>query len=102
MRSRTSIPIVTVIVIATAFLLVVWFGLLTPAAPSGWAQIHTGMSRDEVLLLAGSPQQSGWPEKIAETWEHRGVICNRRLFIYYREEQLGTGYVQAVCEGTWL
>ncbi len=79
-----------------------WFGLFTPAAPAGWTQIHVGMSREEVLRLAGSPQQSGWPEKIAETWERKGLVSSHKLFVYYRAEQRGEGYVQSVCEGTWL
>src|SRR5690348_768739 len=75
-----------------------WFGALTPSAPSGWAQVHLGMGRETVLSLAGAPQQSGWPEKIVETWQRNGPICRHRLLVAYRSD----GAVESVCEGTWL
>jgi hypothetical protein len=79
-----------------------WFGAFTPSAPSGWAQVHLGMERDAVLSLAGQPQQSGWPEKIAEAWDRSGLICRHRLIVTYRGRHQGDGYVESVCEGTWL
>ncbi len=94
--------IATALVIVVAFGIMVWSGMLTPSAPSGWAQVHPGMDRGTVISLAGSPQQSGWPEKIAETWELRGPICNHRLYVCYRREGSQDGHVQDVSEGTWL
>ena len=102
MRRKIFIAVVLVVIISSAFVLAVWFDAFTPAAPAGWSQVHAGMSRDAVLRLTGTPTFSGWPEKVAETWEIRGAICNRRLFIYYRSEQRDVGYVQDMCEGTWL
>ncbi len=93
---------VTAFVIAVAFGLMLWSGMLTPSAPSGWAQVHAGMDRDAVIFLAGSPEQSGSPEKIVETWERRGTICHRRLYVCYRGEGFQDGYVRDVSEGTWL
>jgi hypothetical protein len=60
------------------------------------------MGREAVRALAGPPQQSAWPEKIIETWDRNGLICRHRLLVAYRAEQRGDGYVQSVCEGTWL
>jgi hypothetical protein len=89
-------------VLVTSFVFGVRLGIFTPIAPAGWSQIHTGMSREQVLQLIGTPQQSGWPEDIAETWEIRGAICSRRLFINYKSEERGVGQVEELCEGTWL
>src|SRR6266850_1735362 len=101
MPRRIIIIIATALVIVVAFGLMVWFGMLTPSA-SGWAQVHAGMDRSAVISVAGSPQQSGWPEKIAETWERRGPICHHRLYVCYRGEGSQDGYVCYVSEGTWL
>jgi len=92
----------TALVIVVAFGVMGWSGMLTLSAPSGWAQVHAGMDRDAVISLAGSPQQSGWPENIAETWERRGPICHHRLYVCYRGERFQDGYVRDVSEGTWL
>lgn len=102
MRPRIAIIVVSAFGIAVTFSLMVSSGMLTPSAPSGWAQVHAGMDRDAVISLVGPPQQSGWPEKIAETWERRGPICHRRLFVCYRGEGFQDGYVRDVWEGTWL
>ena len=91
-----------VLAVPAAFVVMAWSGVLTPSAPSGWRQVHPGMGRDAVLALAGLPQQSGWPEKIVETWDRNGLICRHRLLVAYRAEQRGDGYVDSVCEGTWL
>ena len=77
--------------------LAVWFGVFTPAAPAGWSKIHAGMSRDDVLRLAGKPSVSDWPEKIIEMWQYDGAICHHRLVVSYNGQQVST-----VCDGTWL
>jgi hypothetical protein len=73
------------------------FGVFAPTPPSGWHQVHAGMTRSQVLALVGTPQQSGWPENIAETWERRGLVCHRRLFIIYDGER-----VQHLYDGIWV
>ncbi len=102
MRRRIVIVAAIALVIAASFGTMAWSGVLTPTAPPGWAQVHAGLNRSAVLSLAGSPQQSGWPENVTETWERRGAICNHRLFVCYRGRHLEDGYVQDVWEGTWL
>ena len=78
-------------------LLVAFAALLAPGAPPGWSRVHPGITRTEVLLLAGAPQQSGWPEKVAETWQRNGLVCHRRLFIIYQGEN-----VHSICDGVWI
>jgi len=104
MTVRQKIAIFSAVVLAAFFMFaaMVWFGVLTPPVPAGWAQVHIGMGRDAVLSLAGQPQQSGWPEKVVETWERNGLICRHRLLVSYRAEQRGNGYVDSAYEGTWL
>jgi hypothetical protein len=79
-----------------------WCGVLVPRAPSGWAQVHAGMDRKEVLALTGAPQLSGWPDKVIETWERKGLLCHRRLVVCYRGQGFEDGYVRDVLAGTWL
>lgn len=74
-----------------------WMGIFTPTAPADWAQVHIGISRNNVLRLAGAPSASGWPEKPVETWQRDGVICRHRLVVGYDGQQ-----VIQVCDGTWL
>jgi len=102
MRQRFAVASAVVLVVAVALAALAWFGALTPSAPSGWVQVHPGMDRDAVLSLAGQPQQSGWPEKIVETWERSGLICRHRLLVAYRGQHQGDGHVESICEGTWL
>jgi hypothetical protein len=65
--------------------------------PTPWAQIHPGMTRSNVLAIAGTPQQSGWPENVAETWRKGSKIMQYRLVVVYEN-----GIVRDVCEGTWV
>ena len=104
MTGKRKGVIAAAVVFLTAGTLAVasWSDLLTPQAPPGWAQVHAGMDRQEALALAGMPQQSGWPEKVVETWERKGTFCNRRLVICYRGQGSGDGYIGNVLEGTWL
>jgi len=102
MRQRFAVASAAVLGVPVALGALAWFGALTPSAPSGWAQVHAGMERDAVLSLAGQPQQSGWPEKIVETWDRSGLICRHRLLVAYRGQQRGDGHVESICEGTWL
>ena len=102
MRRRFAVAVAAVLVLTVSLAALAWFGEFTPSAPSGWAQVHLGMERDAVLSLAGQPQQSGWPEKIAEAWDRSGLICRHRLIVTYRGRHQGDGYVESVCEGTWL
>ena len=97
MRRKIIIAVVVVVLLFGAFAACLFSGVFTPTAPVGWSQVHTGMSRSEVLALVGIPQQSGWPEKIAETWERSGLVSHRRLFIIYDGER-----VQHVWDGTWV
>jgi hypothetical protein len=97
MRRKISIAVLLLAFIFIAFVFAAWFGTFTPSAPAGWAQIHTGLSRDDVLRLAGTPSVSGWPEKIVETWQRDGAICRHRLVIGYDGQ-----HVDSVCDGTWL
>ena len=96
MRRKISIAVVLLVVIAV-FIVLAAFDVFTPTAPAAWAQVHAGMSRTEVLALVGTPRQSAWPEKIAETWERSGLVSHRRLFVVYEGQQ-----VQEVWDGTWL
>jgi hypothetical protein len=96
-RRRIFIAGVSVVIISCGLVLAVWLDAFTPKAPAGWSKVHAGMTRDEVLRLAGTPTFSGWPEKIAETWQRDGFPAHRRLFIVYQGEQ-----VISVCDGTWL
>ncbi len=97
MRRKIFIAACAVVVIFASFIVAVWFGAFTPAAPAGWSQIHAGMSRSDVLRVAGTPKVSGWPEKIVETWQRDGTICHHRLVVSYSGQQVST-----VCDGTWL
>jgi hypothetical protein len=97
MRRKIIIAVVVVLVLLGAFTVCLFSGMFTPTAPVGWGQVHTGMSRSEVLALVGTPQLTGWPEKIAETWQLSGVVSHRRLFIIYDGER-----VQHVWDGTWI
>ena len=89
-------------IIFAAFIAVVGLVALTyvagpPTAPPEWARVHVGMTRSQVLALAGVPQESGWPENITETWQRKSFFSERRLFIVYQGE-----VVESVCDGTWL
>jgi hypothetical protein len=101
-RHRFAVASAALLAVLIGLAALAWLGALTPSAPSGWAQVHQGMGRDTVLVLAGQPQQSGWPEKIVETWERNGLICRHRLLVAYRGQYRGDGYIESVCEGTWL
>ncbi len=94
---KITIAVGSVLVILAAFIFCVFSGVFTPSAPNASSQVHAGMTRSEVLALVGTPQQSGWPEKIAETWQRSGLISHRRLFIIYEGER-----VQHVWDGTWV
>ena len=102
MRQRFMVACAAVLVALVVLAAFAWFGALTPSAPSGWAHVHLGMERDTVLSLAGEPQQSGWPEKVVETWERSGLICRHRLRVAYRGQHTGDERVESVYEGTWL
>ena len=102
MRRRFAVASVALVALPVSLAALAWFGALTPSAPSEWARVHIGMERDAVLSLAGQPQQSGWPEKIVETWDRGGLVCHHRLFVAYRGEHRGDGHVEIVYEGTWL
>jgi hypothetical protein len=97
MRSRISKAVFVLALIFAGFVIAIRFDVFTPAAPAGWAQVHIGMSRDDVLRLAGAPSVSGWPEKVVETWQRNGAICHHRLFVGYDGQQ-----ATRVCDGTWL
>ena len=91
-------PGVTILVIvAVAGLAALAYFAVPPTAPAVWTEIHVGMSRPQVLALAGTPQQSGWPENISETWQRTGFLSHRRLFVLYDGEN-----VRSVCDGTWF
>jgi hypothetical protein len=62
-----------------------------------WAEIHPGMTRAAVLAIAGTPQESGWPENIVETWHKGSRILQHRLSVSYED-----GTVREVCEGSWI
>jgi hypothetical protein len=94
---RKAIITVAVVLLVIAFGAALFSGLFSPHAPTAWSQVHAGMSRTQVLALVGTPQQSGWPEKIAETWQLSGLVSHRRLFIIYDGER-----VQQVWDGTWV
>jgi hypothetical protein len=97
MRRKHLILAVVGAVLLSAFTIALFSGAFTPKPPAGWSQVQTGMTRAEVLALVGTPQQSGWPENIAETWQVDGLVSHRRLFIVYDGER-----VQNVWEGTWV
>jgi len=97
MRRKTVIAVGVVLPLVIAFGVCLFSGLLSPPAPAAWSQVHAGMSRSQVLALVGTPQQSGWPENIAETWQLSGLVSHRRLFIIYDGER-----VQHVWDGTWV
>jgi len=97
LRRKVIMVVVLPAVILIAFGFAIWFDLFTPAAPAGWAQVHSGMIRDEVLHLAGPPSISGWPEKVVETWQREGVICHHRLVVAYDGDRAAR-----VWDGTWL
>ena len=97
MRKGTFIVIGVVAVIFALLVCGVFTGMFTPAAPAGWSQVHAGMTRSQVIALAGTPQQSGWPEKVAETWYRDSFVSQRRLFIVYQGDR-----VRDVWDGTWV
>ena len=97
MRRKIIIAVVVVVILFAAFTFCLFSGVFAPKAPIGWSQVHAGMSRPAVLALVGPPQHSGWPEKIAETWERSGLFSHRRLFIIY-----DGGRVQHFWDGTWV
>jgi hypothetical protein len=97
MRRKIIIAFGVALVIVAAFIFCVFFGVLAPIAPPIWGQIHAGMTRSKVLALVGTPSQSGWPEKIAETWERSGLVSHRRLFVIYDGER-----IQHLWDGTWV
>ena len=97
MRRKIIITSVVGVVLLGGFAFCLFSGVFAPKAPVGWSQVHVGMSRPEVLALVGTPQQSGWPEKIAETWERSGLVSHCRLFIIYDGER-----VQHIWDGTWV
>ena len=97
MRRKIFISLLSVAVVFVLFALAAWFGFFTPTAPAGWSQIHVGMSREDVLRVAGTPSVSGWPEKVVETWQRDGAVCRHRLVVGYSGQQVST-----VCDGTWL
>ena len=101
-RQRISFAFAAVLAGCIGMVVLAWFGAFTPSAPSGWGQIHLGMGRDAVLALAGTPKNSGWPEKVVEIWERNGVVCRHRLLVAYQAQQRGDGKVESVYEGTWL
>jgi hypothetical protein len=103
-RRKLCNTIAVAFCIAVAVLIMTWLDPLTPAAPPGWKAIHVGMTRRAALSLAGAPQISGWPEKIIETWERRGLICKHRMCIYYDYDggPEENARVDGVTEGTWL
>src|SRR5262249_14917034 len=98
------IAVATALCTAALLSIMAWFDLLTPAAPPGWKAVRVGMTREAALSFAGAPQISGWPEKIIETWERRGLICHRRMYVHYNYDggPQENGRVQWVSEGTWL
>ena len=97
MSRKIIIAVGLVLLLAVVFSVCLFSGVFSPHAPTTWGRVHAGMSRSEVLSLVGSPQQSGWPEKIAETWQLSGLVSHRRLFIIYHGES-----VQDVWDGTWV
>ncbi len=102
-RRKLCVSIAIGLFIVASLLVMTWFDLLTPAAPSGWKAVHVGMTREAVLSSAGAPQISGYPEKIIETWERKGPICNRKMYVGYDAEDRDAKWnVRWVLEGTWL
>jgi len=95
MRRKIIITVAVLVLFALAFAVCLFSGAFS--LPAAWSRVHAGMSRTEVLALVGTPQQSGWPEKIAETWQINGLVAHRRLFVVYDGER-----VQHVCDGTWI
>ena len=64
------------------------------------------MARNQVLKLVGPPNQSGYPEKIAETWVRpEGLLGHHRLFVVYDVQNvqtpLETWHVEMVWDGVW-
>jgi hypothetical protein len=58
-----------------------------PSAPPAWSQIHAGLKRDDILRIAGTPNVSFYPEKIAETWYVTAWGGTRRMVVFYRGER---------------
>jgi len=56
MRRKIFRPAMFFAVAFTAFMVVDWLGVFTPAVPAAWAQIHVGMKRDGVQKLVGPTQ----------------------------------------------
>ena len=102
MRRKLLIFVAGALVVIVALVFLIQFDYFTPGAPTSWAQVQPGMSRDHVLHLIGAPQQSGWPEDTEEIWQISGTICNRRLLIFYKTEAQGVGNVEVLWDETWL
>jgi hypothetical protein len=96
MRRFLVITFIGLPVCVALFVLLALAGVFTPSAPVGWAQVRPGMTRTQVLSLAG-PTLSAWPEKPFEAWSRPGVISERRLHVFYEGER-----VTLVREGTWF
>jgi hypothetical protein len=67
----------------------------TPAAPATWTRVASGMTRSEIIALAGPPQTGGYPEKVIETWYISGGVGTRQMFVHYD----GAGKAATVTEG---
>ncbi|MEO6034341.1 MAG: hypothetical protein ABIQ35_03715 [Verrucomicrobiota bacterium] len=97
MIRKIIIAVGVLALLAVVFGVCLFAGVFSPTAPKAWNQVHAGMSRSQVLSIIGSPQQTGWPEKIVETWQLSGLVSYRRLFIIYDGER-----VQEIWDGTWI
>ena len=96
MRRFFVITFVGVLVCVALVLVLALAGVFTPSAPAGWTQVRPGMTRTQVIALAGATL-SAWPEKPFEAWTRQGVVAERRLHVYYEGER-----VTLVREGTWF
>lgn len=95
---RHKIPIaIVLLVIVGALLAIAVVGVFIPTEPEAWTRVHIGMNRTEVIALVGTPQHSGWPEMVIETWERKGFVFQRRLNVVYQGE-----WVEKAWMGTWL
>jgi hypothetical protein len=96
MRRFFVISFVGVLVCVALVLVLALAGVFTPSAPAGWTQVRPGMTRTQVLALAGATV-SAWPEKPFEAWTRQDVVAERRLHVFYKGER-----VTFVREGTWF
>jgi hypothetical protein len=96
MRRFFGIAFVGVLVCVALFLVLAVADVFTPSAPAGWAEVRPGMTRTQVLALAGATL-SAWPEKPFEAWTRQGVVAERRLHVFYEGER-----VRLVRDGTWF